>query len=501
MHIKLGYIRLLALTVAVLAAACADNPAVKARYEAEKLYFQAEKAARNARIRPDLVSPAVSQDLMHRYRAALDFCNHALDSFPAAEYPREHTELSNLAFQSATRLSQLAFGLEQYDTCIAILERQSLRDDLSEIARVNTYLNLGRALQAAGRWDSALTIYNYCVTAFYPPVDPQGRVITNLFGLPAHILEVYLRLGDTLSASTQVDRALQYYQGLLVDSPNEDVALAAHAGLANLYERTGRYTQAVDELGRLVDSTGAMVMAAKLRVAGLHARKLDMPEEALREYEEVRASLTGRDTLLRPTIMFNEALVHLHQKRYSEVRRIIGILKADYRGYFDNTPDAQFAAARSFELEGNWDRAETEYKFLIENYQGTEQSMGAYLYLIHKYKEMGRKLEAERMEERAESDFNRLAATRPGTMAEAHALSHRAELYQRRNEWQRAVRLLTETFDKFPTTEVGYSSMITASVITREKLRDGPTADSLLQALRRRLTEINESGEISDLRP
>jgi len=501
MHNKLGIALLFALVFALLIGACSDNPAIQARYQAEKLFFQAEKAARNARIRPELVSPQGTRELMEQYRVALDFSTEALGSFSAASYPREHAELSNLAFQSATRLSQLAFGLEMYDTCISVLTRQSVRPELTGVARVSVFLNLGRALQADGQWDSALAVYDYCVETFYPPVDEQGRLIPNLFGLPAHILDVYTRLGDTLSATDQVNRALTYYMRLRDNAPNPDIKLAAHAGLANLYERTGRPERAVEELSRLVDSTGAIVNSARLRIASLHAGKLDMPETALREYDEVLASLQGRDTLARPGIMFNQALVHLHLERYAEVRRIVGILKADHRRFFDNTPDAQFAVARSFELENNWSRAETEYQFLIENYTGTEQSMGAYLYLIHKYRELGRNLEANRLEERAESDFSRIAATRPGTMAEAQALSHKAELYQRRGEWTRAVQLLTETFDKFPTTEVGYGSMIQASVIMREKLNDGSAADSLLQVLRRRLTEIDDSGKIPDLRP
>jgi tetratricopeptide (TPR) repeat protein len=394
------------------------------------------------------------------------------------------------------RLSQIAFAEQHYDTCIAVLSRHRDLVNLTGIPEISVYLNLGRALQADGQWDSAQTVYDYCIRTFYPPVDNQGRVIPNLFNLPAHMYDVYRTVGDTVAATRQLRSAEQYYRRLSGEFGGDDVGLAAHASLASLYERTGRYPEAISEYSQLVDSTGNVVNSARLRIASINASRLDKPDLALRQYDEVLQNLHGRDTLNRPHILLNKALVHMHKGDYSDVRELISIVKAEYRRFFDDTPAAEFAVARSFELEDRWDRAETEYKFLIENYQGTEESMGTYLYLIHKYKEQGRQREAERMEQRAESDYNRVAATRPGTQAEALALSHKAELYQRRGDWNRAADLFTEVFDKFPTRQIGFQSMITASVIMRDKLGNQQAADSLINVLQTRLTDIDETREI-----
>jgi tetratricopeptide (TPR) repeat protein len=491
-HRLLGILTI-ALLVGFTAVACSGNPATQARYEAEKQFFEAEKASRNAHIRPELVTAEQTSQLMEQYRSTLEFCYRAIDSFPVTTYPRPNADLTDLAFRSAMRLSQLAFAQQQYDTCISVLSRYRDRVNATGIPRISVWLNLGRALQAGGQWDSAQTIYDYCVRTFYPPVDDKGQIIPNLFRLPAHMFEVYKAIGDTVAATKQMHQAEQYYQRLSREYGDEGVGLAAHASLGSLYERTGRWSEAVGELSQLIDSTGQIVNSAKLRIASINATRLDKPDLALRQYDEVLNNLKGRDTLNRPQILFNKALVHLHKGEYSQVRRLISTVKSDYRRFFDDTPSAQFAMARSFELEGRWDRAETEYKFLIENYQGTEESMGAYLYLIHKYKEQGRTREAERMEERAEADYNRIAATRPGTQAEAQALSHKAELYQRRGEWSRSADLLTEVFDKFPNQEVGFRSMVEASVIMRDKLNRPKAADSLLQVLQARLTTIDES--------
>jgi len=493
---KLKLLKGAAITAALLVVAalsCADNPALRARYQAEKMFFEAEKSARNAAIRPELNTPETTRALMAQYRGVLEYCYLALDSFPASSYAREHEELNNLSFKAAMRLSQLSFAQREYDSSIAILERHRTRATLAGVPRISIYLNLGRAWQAAGNWDSALAVYDFCIREFDPPLDERGKVIPGLFNLPAHIVSIYGRLGDTASANAWIDRAESYYRRLADNYPQGELDSVAHASLAEIYERTGRWQQAADEFGRITDSTGNVTHAARLRIATLHASRLGRPEQALREFDDLLADLRGRDTLHRPNIIFNKALVLLHLKEYAEVRQLVGQLKIDYRKFFDATPAAQLAVARSFEEQGNWERAETEYNFLIENYAGTAPSMDAYLYLVAKYREQGRDLEAQRMEERAELDFNQIAATRPGSAAEAEALSHKAELYRRRADWPKMMAILTEVFDKFPTTEVGYDAAVTASVISREKLGDPQTADSLLQELRRRLTEVEQT--------
>jgi len=474
---------------------CSDNPGLQLRYEAEKMFYQAEKSARQARIRPELMSPEISANLHELYGTTLDFCYSAIDSLNPQEYPVEYRELTNITFASATRLSQRCYADGYFDSCVAVIDHLLHRVKLTGIPQISAHLNLGRALQAAGRWDSALTTFNYAVDNFYPPIDDNGEIIVNMFGLPNHIYDIFIRVGDSASAAAQVSRSEAYYHRLIADYPSSNLSGASHLSLSGLYERLGRWEEAVDELSQVMDTTGGLAPSARMRIASLQAGHLDQPDLAIKEYDKILANLTGRDTLRRPIILYNKGLVQMHQKEYSQARKTFIDVKHLYDNFYARTPVVQFAIARSFEFQNNWDRAETEFKFLINNFPTSEQSLSTYLFLVDKYREQKRVIEAKRMEQRAETQYRELATTMPGTRVEAAALSYLAELARRRSDWPQAVEILGEVFEKFPTSEFGFRAAITASIIYRNNLGDSTAAANLIQELKKKLTTVDETGD------
>ena len=479
----------------LLVFSCTDNQAVRKRYEAEKMYFLAERATRNAQIRPDLNTPGVSEQLRDNYRNVLEFCYSSLDSVPVEQFPAENSELIGIALEAATRLSQLSYADRQFDTSIAVLNRFLARAGVSGPAAVSTYLNLGRVLQAAGQWDSALAVYEYCIGNFYPPTDPDGEIIDNLFGLPIHILNIYTLVRDSIAAAIQVDQAELYYRSLIEDFPGSSLPGAAHSSLTTLYERAGRWKEAIDELSHLTDSAGNVIVAASQRIADIHARYLGKPDLAIDRYDDLLARLTDADTAGRPAILFKKGTVYLDKKEYTAARQIFNNLKNRFPRFFSSTPAVQAAIARSFELEGRWERAETEYKYLLERYPDFDEAMSVHLYLAYQQTQRGHQLEAERTRQRAEAEYDRIAASYPGTVREARALHYKAELYRRQADWPTTVEILADISEKFPGSEIGYQSIVNASVIYREKLNNSLTADSLLAELKKRLTAVDAATE------
>lgn len=482
-----------AFTVLLLMTACSENPALSARYQAEKLFFQAERASRSVRARPELVTPELSHQLHDQYGGALNFCYLMLDSVSQSSFPNEHSELAEIAFRSATRLSQLCYSEKLYDSSVAVLRKFTARVPLSGVPNIYLHLNLGRALQAASQWDSALSVYGYSVEHFYPPTDPEGEILIGLFGLPNHIYNILLRVGDTAAARTQADRAENYYRRLISEHPGGNLEGASHLSLASLYEQLGRFQDAVSELSRLTDTTGVVATPAQLRIASLLAGKLERPDQAIEEYDRILARLKGSDTLQRPLILYNKALILLHRKEYDQARETMVRVKRDYPAFYNQTPAVQYAIALTFELQNNFDRAETEYKYVISGFPTSEEGMSTYLYLIEQYSREGRKSDVERYEQRAEEQYNEIIATRPGTRAAAAAMSYKAELYRRRHDWNRTTEILTEVFDKYPTSEIGFRAAVVAILIYRDELGNAAAADSLVRELKSRLTTVDET--------
>lgn len=487
-------ILLTGLILGLFAFGCSQDTAVKMRYQAEKMYFLAEAATRAAQVNPRQNEFDGYRQLGDHYRKTLNYCYASLDSIDATQNARAHSDLSVIAFKAASRLSQLAFAAKQYDSTAHYSEQLLKRVELRGEARISAYLNLGEALQAAGRWDSALTVYEYSIDNFFPPLDTRGQPISNLLNLPAHIYEVYTRIGDTLTAAVAFDRAEAYYNGLITGFPTKPrLAQIGHARLAGLNNMVGNADEAIRHLRQIVDSTGQTASPARLQMADIWAEQPGKRQDAVAEYDHLLNELTPADSMMRPSLLYKKSIALLELKKYSEARAILNGLEANHRAFFANTPNAQYAIARSFELEGNWERAEQEYQFVIKNYPGSEQGMATYLYLAEKYAEQGRTKEAGRIESEAQREYERLAAERAGTPLESVALNYKAELLRRKKDWPAAADILISIFEKQPESELGHRSMLTAAVIYRDKLGNRAKADSLIEVLKTQLIPADVS--------
>jgi len=403
-----------------------------------------------------------------------------------------YDELQILAFKASGRLTQLFYVGQKFDTCVDICSRLLEKTTLQGVPRVSAYLSLGRSLQAAGQWDSALAVYQYATETFYPPLEPNGEIMTGLYNLPAQIFRNYARVGDTVAAAIQLDQAEFYYRDLIREYPDTRLAQAGHASLAILFEQTGRWQQAIDELAQMSDSTGTVAAPARERIADLRADHLKDYDRALAGYDSLIASLTGADTVNLPGLKFKRAMIFIEKKQYAEARQILSRLKNDYPRYYAKNAVAQYTVARTFDLQDNWERAETEYRYLLENYEDSEEAMSTYLYLAGRLAEKGRRFEAQRLEEEAEALYRSIAVDRAGTPAEASAMTYQAELHRRHKNWPRAAETLSEVFRKFPYTEVGYRSAVAAAAIYRQELDAPRRSDSLMSEIKKRLTTVDE---------
>lgn len=287
-------------------------------------------------------------------------------------------------------------------------------------------------------------------------------------------------------------RAFSYYRSFL-GTRNPGLVLAAHGNLASLYADVKDWRACVNELSQMRDSTGNIGLDAQVRIADIYAGELAKYDTALNMYTGITSRLIGRDTALKPILLFKRSLVYMEMKRYDEARRLLSELDRNYNNYYAASPGAQQVKARSFELEGNWGRAETEYRFLIENYAGTEEAMQAYLYLGEQFAKQGRTTEGERWMQKADAYYQQAADRSAGTTVEARALSYKAEMLRRRGDWFGAANALTSIFAKFPDTQIGQNAAMIAVGLYREKLGNPTTADSLVTAVRTHLVNPQTS--------
>jgi tetratricopeptide (TPR) repeat protein len=358
-----------------------------------------------------------------------------------------------------------------------------------------TCLSLGQALQASGRWDSAMVVYNYTIAEFYPPVDNMGELVLPAFHLPAHLYRVFDALGDTKGAAREFARAEEYYRRVIGQFPDTKLSRAAHLTLADLYDETRQWKNELAELSTLVDTTMPGYQNILLRVADVHGGGLREFDTALSIYNHLLERLGTDDTAgMGPEILFKISLVRMEQKKFDEARSVIGRLKRDYPKYYDTVPMPQYTLARSFELDDKWERAESEYGLLTKKYLDSDEAMMALLYMIDYLRNKGRTAESQAWYDKAEKYYDDAALRGRGTLLEARAMFYKAELRRRKADYAAAAEILLTLFGKFPDTEPGQKAIMAAATLFRDNLGDSRKADSLLNLRKQYLSKIVEAG-------
>lgn len=488
---------LLAALVFVMAPGCSENPAIRMRYEAEKRFEVAQRALDRLRINPNLTAPQMQAEVQEQFEGAISYSLQALEDLDRRQYPVEYRELVHIAFMGTSRLAEMLYTTGQLGGAIVALDRLLQQPDLQPEQALATRISLGRSLQAAARWDSALAVYNTAIETYYPPLDRKGEVLYALFNLPAHIFRITNIIGDTVSASYELERAVSYYRDLADDYGGTPLGPAARINLAGLYRATGQWQRAITELEAMSDPASENYESVRIQLGDIYLEHLDQPDRAEAIYRELLAEADPEaDTMLYPMLRFKMASLALVRGKYDEAREILNDLKQNFRRWYGTFPPAQFAMARSFELDNNWGRAEVEFNYLIENYRGADQAMAAFLYVAERLKEMGREGEAERWYEDAREYYQEVAAMGEGTVLEAKAMAYRAEMASSQGNWEEAAEIMTAMFEKFPRTEPGRRAVAKAAQIYREELDRPAVADSLIEALRAAITDIKSAGEL-----
>lgn len=463
---------------------CSDRTAVRIRYQAEKLYYAANKALTAAEFRGDADDPAVARNLRDQFSAVAAYGHAALDTVTPQLDPQENRQLSGIVYQSTTRLAQMYFAARRYDTLVVLLERLMEKATLNRSEQAITWYNYGRALQVGGKRDSSLAVFSAAIEKFVPPVNDSSQVLLLVFNLPLRIHQAFVEGQDSIRAAEWYSRAEAYYQkwSATTGEPTQ-LSMTSLGNLGRLYEDAGRWERAAATLQLMVDSTGEVAPVPKLHIADLYAEKLGRYDEAIALYEELDRILVGPDTVARPQIYEKQAGVYLNKKNYPKTREVLNAIENRWPGYFKASPDAQYTKARSFELENNWERAETEYRYLIDHYAGSEQALAAYLYLAEKAQKEGRPAESEQWYTRAEKAYKTIITQKPGTRDEALALYFLADLHRQRKEWPEAASTLSKVFEKFPASIQGLRAAVMAAEVYRDKLGNTRAADSLEMAV------------------
>jgi tetratricopeptide (TPR) repeat protein len=480
---------------------CSDRPTVRARYEAERALFAAEKRFESLRIRPELNSPEEIQETQRIYRELVGQTTAARAELIAAGQDQsdfDFRQLSDISYRAATRLSQFYFSDRKYDSAALLLRPFVQEIPIADADRIVAAYNVGRAFQSAARWDDAALSFRAMyelIEKSYVPIDSAIRRGAPLFESAYRVLVTFAEVSKQFNTPNPftLQESIEFYQRMIRTNPTSRLALIGRAHIAQLYEVNEEWQFAIMALGEVVDTSGAPSLAAQLRIADIEATSLGKLDDALARYTRLETGLVGTDTLLIPDLRYRRAAVLINKKAYDQASAQLVEIERNYPAFYQNYPAAQQAKARVFELQGNRDRAESEYRFLIENFPNSGEAMATFLHLAEIYKTSGDTSTAREWYDKATRHYEQAAARGSGTGLEALALNYRAELYRQLEDWPRAATALEDIFRRFPDEQLGREAMVKAAAVYGMRLNDTIKANLLLDQLRRQMSPVDAS--------
>ncbi|MBN2227108.1 MAG: tetratricopeptide repeat protein [candidate division Zixibacteria bacterium] len=479
------------LVALIIAGGCSKDSAIQHRYHAEKLFHEAEAKLKKASIQAASQDSALRDEIKAGYLKTIAYCWQNLDSVPGEAYPNDRRELETIAFSSVERLSRFYFAEKKYDSAGLLIDQLLTLTQLDGTPLLRTRLNQAHVNMMQGKPVNTINIYHSLLIRFYPPVNNDNQIIMDVINLPLDVIAICRELQNDSLLTAEKISAKDYYERLIDEWPNSALATVAHGNLARLYADEKNYSAAITHLREVKDSIGGTDAEARLLIANLTAGGLKDYPSAMVIYDELITETT--DTLIRPHILMQKAVALYDSKHYVECRATINLIRDEHESYFARNSAPQKYLALAFDKEGDWERAETEYLRLIDQYATSEDAFNAYLVVAEHYEKTGNDKLTDLWYNRANDFYTRMASTYAGTSVEPSAIAFTADVARRRGQWQQAADILVGLYERFPETEIGRKAIINAAGVYTQKLNNKSRGDSLLQILQNSL--VGQQGD------
>lgn len=437
-------VAVMAILLLAVAGGCSRDSGEKMRYDMEKLYYTAGKSAERINIQPDLATPADSTALKAAYQEILKFYYDHRNDPQVSGNDSVRMAMEKIAVTTEAHLARFFAARKQPDSVIAAYRRiggdiPAGREDFG-----GATLALALTYRALNNLDSTLAIYNRLLADYYPPWDSLERVNNDVIAVPIDKIKIGQALKDSIMTARFMREALAYYSRLKSDYPGSVTARTASIYTGRTYAMMGQWDQAITELQNVTDSTGQMAVQAEVLIAGIYEGPKNDPRRAIALYRQILDRKPDSATVGRAMLRLGRALCEV--KEFEEGRQILADAKKKFERYPNLVAPAQLQYAQAFEQQGRWDRAVSEYQWLMENYPYSEEAFRVALYVPEHFASIKDEKMADIWYNRAIEFYQSAARNRQGQPMAIAAYSFLADTYRRLGRWSDAI----ETLDKIP---------------------------------------------------
>ncbi len=480
-------------------AGCSRDTGEKIRYEMEKLSYEAGKTSQRINIQPELASAADSAALKEAYQAVLAYYfryhkDSRVSGNDSALLPMQH-----LAISAEAQLARIFMVRRQPDSALAAYRAigrdiPAGREDLA-----GATLALALTYRALRQFDSTLVLYDRLLAAYYPPTDSLGQPNADLIAIPIDKMKIARAQKDEAKVSRYFEESIAYYDRLKQSFPGTMTARTATIYAGRAYAMNEKWDKALAELEQVTDSTGQTSSQALLIMAGILDGPGNDSGRAMGLYRRILEMKADSSILGRAMLGLGSALCQ--GKKYDDGRQVLADVKKKFEKYPSLVASAQLTYAQTFEQEGRWDRALSEYQWLMENFPYSEEAFRIALHIPEHFAALKDRKMADIWYGRAIEFYQTAAVNKQGQQLALAAYTFLADTYRRMGRWQDALETLDKISTVAPQSPLAARALFNAARVAYAEMKDSTLARSYIDRLQRTFGTTDSSAIHQEEKP
>ncbi|MFQ5770420.1 MAG: tetratricopeptide repeat protein [bacterium] len=365
------------------------------------------------------------------------------------ENQREISTIGELCKKSYFYLAQLAILQGDHTAAIAWYERAlNIFSDDSNF-KIEVYLALANSYQHILEFQLAAQAFQNALTqdSFNELLEKRSE----LMALPLYAARLE-HVSVTKGRATDLYKnAEAYYKNIVREVPNSEKAFWARIQLATVYGDQGLWDHCLALLNEALTAypNHQKTHEIQLLVGSIYSEVKQDYINANNYFEKAIKDSSNPDLQARAHL--GKGYILFKQKKNEAARKKMHWIIENFPRNGRVGSLAQFAIARSYELEKRWDRAIVEYRWLMDTYPLYPEGLYTPVHVANHFKSIRDNELASTAYLEAVQRYHDLIAKYPQSQLSALAQEFLVLCYAQKEEWDLAIRTAERLYDDFKT--------------------------------------------------
>lgn len=422
---------------------CSKNTSeVQEIYIAEKMYYKANKFYQNI-----LVNPAVARE---------EDYNHAVAKFEEiVNRYKGRKELSDtvrsIYESSLLMIPQIHIARKNFQKAIEAYEGIIKENAQNQRLCATAQMSIAQCFERDNKLEEAIAAYKKLINDYPAVLDDPESPNVQILQVPLHLARLYSRQqGDSHIVVAAYDEAISYYGKLVSRWPKTKTAFVAYNQMVAAYSDQRMWSKAVKIMRKALHDFPNHENAPDIlmNMANIYVNFMNNYTKGWEIYKRILEDYPDYERM--GTVYLGRGNLYLKEKQTSSAREEFQRVLKDYSKEGEACALAQIGIARSYEMEGNWEKALNEYQWAVDNFSMVPQVLQIPLYIASYYKNKKQENLARAAYEKGIGEYQNVVRQYPNSMLASMAQDHLARCYIELQRWEEAVKAL-ETLVQMPT--------------------------------------------------